>query len=76
MKNFIAGDIGGTKIRLQINTAQGVLRKSYPSAGYDGLAEMLGEFLREAGRASVEAACLALAARFGFATSYRLRATS
>ncbi len=61
MKHLLAGDIGGTKTLLQINTASGTLKKSYPSAGFSGLAEMLDEFLREAGTPQIAAACFALA---------------
>ena len=64
MNNFIAGDIGGTKTLLRISAAgegEPLLQKSYPSADYAGLAEMLDEFLREAGTPSIAAACFALA---------------
>lgn len=63
MNNFIAGDIGGTKTLLRISAAGGapVLQKSYPSAVYAGLAEILDEFLREAGVPNIRAACFALA---------------
>lgn len=62
---FLAGDIGGTKTLLQLFEAGGertpILCKSYPSAGYAGLGEMLEEFLREAGIRDVASACFALA---------------
>lgn len=65
MNYFLAGDIGGTKALLQIFTAGEarvpLLRKSYPSAGYAGLAEIVAEFLREANVQEVSSACLALA---------------
>lgn len=63
MNNFIAGDIGGTKTLLRISAADGapLLQKSYSSADFAGLAEILDEFLREAGVSSVVAACFALA---------------
>jgi glucokinase len=63
MNNFIAGDIGGTKTLLQVSAADGatLLQKSYSSADYAGLAEILDEFLREAGVPNVTAACFALA---------------
>lgn len=63
MNNFLAGDIGGTKTLLQISATDGtpVLQKSYPSAGYVGLAEILEDFLREAGVPDIAAACFALA---------------
>jgi len=65
MSHFLAGDIGGTKTLLQISAADGVrgplLQKFYLNAGYAGLAEMLDEFLREAGMPGIAAACFALA---------------
>ncbi len=61
MKTLLAGDIGGTKTLLMVNTKSGVLRKSYASARYVGLAEILDEFLREAGVDEITAACFALA---------------
>ena len=64
MNHILAGDIGGTKTLLQLSTADNspapVLQKSYRSADYAGLAEMLDEFLREAGTPKIAAACLAL----------------
>lgn len=65
MNYFLAGDIGGTKTLLQISAADRtrtpLLQKSYPSAGYAGLAEILDEFLREAGTTDIASACFALA---------------
>jgi glucokinase len=65
MKRFIAGDIGGTKTLLRITSSNEnhapLLQKSYPSADYSGLAEILDVFLREAGASDVTAACFALA---------------
>ncbi|TAJ80822.1 MAG: glucokinase [Gallionellaceae bacterium] len=65
MTYFLAGDIGGTKALLQVFEAGDahtpVLRKSYPGAGYAGLAEILEVFLRDAGVHDVAAACFALA---------------
>jgi len=68
MNNFIAGDIGGTKTLLRISVGDGAqgfhkpfLQKSYSSADYPGLAEILDEFLCEAGVLNVVAACFALA---------------
>lgn len=65
MSYFLAGDIGGTKTLLQIFAAGGarvpLLRKSYPSAGYAGVVEIVAEFLREANVQEVSSACLALA---------------
>lgn len=66
MSYFLAGDIGGTKTLLQVFRAGEarvpVLRKSYSSAAHGGLAEMLVEFLRDAGISKISAACFALAA--------------
>ena len=63
---YLAGDIGGTKTLLQIGAANGtrapLLQKSYASAGYAGLDEMLDDFLRGAGTTKISAACFALAA--------------
>lgn len=63
MTYFLSGDIGGTKTLLQISAADNapLLQKSYPSAEYAGLAEMLDEFLHEAGASGIAAACFALA---------------
>ena len=58
---LLAGDIGGTKTLLQINTADSVLQKSYASADYAGLEEIIADFLHGAGIARVDAACFALA---------------
>ena len=53
MKNFIAGDIGGTKTSLRMSAGEGarsvLLQKSYSSANYAGLAEILDELMQEAG---------------------------
>jgi len=66
MTYFLAGDIGGTKTLLQIFKAgearKPIFRKSYPSAGYAGLVEILEVFFVEAGANDVSAACFALAA--------------
>ncbi len=63
MNYFLAGDIGGTKTLLQISAMDGVplLQKSYPSASYAGLVNILDEFLREARAPGIAAACFALA---------------
>ena len=65
MKNFIAGDIGGTKTSLRMSAGEGarsvLLQKSYSSANYAGLAEILDEFMQEAGVFNISAVCLALA---------------
>lgn len=64
MNHTLAGDIGGTKTLLQISAADNshapVLQKSYRSADYAGLADMLDEFLSEVGNPEIAAACLAL----------------
>ena len=64
MNYLLAGDIGGTKTLLQISATDKprapVLKKSYRSTDYAGLAEMLDEFLREAGTQKIDSACLAL----------------
>jgi glucokinase len=65
MSYFLAGDIGGTKTLLQLFAAEGVrepvLRKSYPSAGFTSLAEIIAAFLQEAKVERIAAACFALA---------------
>ena len=64
MAYFLSGDIGGTKTLLQLCAAESqtpALRKSYASADYAGLAEMVGEFLAEAGVRDIVGACFALA---------------
>ena len=65
MNNFIAGDIGGTKTLLRMSAGGAsrapLLQKSYPSADYAGLAEILDVFLREAAVSNITAACFALA---------------
>lgn len=65
MKYFLAGDIGGTKTLLQVFQAgrerEPVLCKSYPSADYPGLAEIIDVFLHEAAIQEVASACFALA---------------
>ncbi len=65
MSHILAGDIGGTKTLLQVSAAgrarQPLLQKSYSNAGYAGLAEILDEFLHEAGASDIAAACFALA---------------
>ncbi len=64
MQHLLAGDIGGTKTLLRLSTTEDkhiLLQKTYPSTGYPGLAEMLEEFLREAGTANISTACFAVA---------------
>ena len=66
MSHILAGDIGGTKTLLQLSALNDAgaptLQKSYASAEYVGLSEMLDEFLREVRATKISAACLALAA--------------
>ena len=64
MAYFLAGDIGGTKTLLSISSADmraPLLQKSYQSAAFADLAEMLDAFLAEAGIRNIDAACFALA---------------
>lgn len=63
MNRYLSGDIGGTKTILQLEAADETapLRKSYVSANYRGMAEMLDDFLQDAGKPAIAAACLALA---------------
>lgn len=64
MAYFLSGDIGGTKTLLQLSAAESrtpLLQKSYASADYAGLADLVGEFLAEAGVRDIAAACFALA---------------
>lgn len=64
MAYFLSGDIGGTKTLLQLSAADArvpVLQKFYPSAAYAGLAEVVEDFLAEAGSRDIAAACFALA---------------
>jgi glucokinase len=62
---FLSGDIGGTKTLLQLslsdNLTEPVLQKSYASAAYAGLQEIVDEFLSEAGIRNIASACFALA---------------
>lgn len=64
MTYFLSGDIGGTKTLLQL-CARGaqipVLQKSYASADYPNLEQMVGEFLAETTVHDIAAACFALA---------------
>ena len=62
MSNILAGDIGGTKTLLQISTVEGVLlQKSFCSAAYSNLTDILDEFLRESGISKISSACFAVA---------------
>lgn len=64
MAYFLAGDIGGTKTILSIGTAgerEPLKKKTYMSAAYAGLADIVEEFLAEAGIRDISAACFALA---------------
>ena len=65
MSYYLAGDIGGTKTLLQAFKAgqerTPVHCKSFPSAGFAGLEEIVELFLQEAGTQNVISACFALA---------------
>lgn len=64
MAYFLSGDIGGTKTLLSIRPAgerTPLLQKSYQSAAYGSLADMVDAFLLEAGLRDIAAACFALA---------------
>jgi glucokinase len=63
LSNFLSADIGGTKTLLRLATQDGAvqLQNSYSSHTCHGFAEMLDDFLREAGNPSIVSACLALA---------------
>jgi glucokinase len=64
MTYLLSGDIGGTKTLLQMSAADEyvpLLQKSYASADFSGLAEMLDGFIAETGVHNIAAACFALA---------------
>jgi len=64
MAYFLAGDIGGTKTLLQLTAAgahEPLLQRSYASADYVCLADMLGEFFIEADIDNISSACFAVA---------------
>jgi len=64
MAYFLAGDIGGTKTLLSIGTAdkrEPFKKKTYKSAAYTGLADIIDEFLAETGIRNISAGCFALA---------------
>lgn len=66
MTRVLAGDIGGTSVRLgTADCTAGVCRpqrtKWYASASYTGLAAILGEFLQQEPAAGFDAVCLAIA---------------
>jgi len=65
MAYLLSGDIGGTKTLLRLSTVAdehtAVLQKSFASAAYTGLAEIIDDFLAEAGTSDIVAACFALA---------------
>lgn len=63
MAYFLSGDIGGTKTLLQL-TATGhdvIMQKSYASAAYTSLSEIMEIFIAEADVLEIAAACFALA---------------
>ncbi len=62
----LAGDIGGTKTLLQIadcetGRCRGVREQRFDSGSHDGLASIIGEFLREEKAKTIEAACFGIA---------------
>ena len=65
MNYILSGDIGGTKTLLQLSAADNLsaplLKKSFPSTQYPGLAEIITAFLHQANVTAVAAACFALA---------------
>ncbi len=65
MEYFLSGDIGGTKTLLQLcattDARTPVLQKSYVSASYVALTEIIDEFLSAAGPHEIKAGCFALA---------------
>lgn len=65
MNYILSGDIGGTKTLLQISAADNdrvpILKKSFPSTQYLGLAEIMQDFLHQAKVTDIAAACFALA---------------
>ena len=67
MRTLLAVDIGGTNVRFAFATEEGgggvSLRdmRRYPAAGYPGLAEALGAFVRDVGRPLPDIAAIALA---------------
>lgn len=64
MAYFLAGDIGGTKSLLSLSTAgdlQPKIIKSYRSAEYAGLSDIVEDFLAETGIRNISSACFALA---------------
>ena len=64
MTYYLSGDIGGTKSLLSISAADAripLLQKSYASAAFAGMSEILDDFLAEAGVRNIKSACLAVA---------------
>jgi glucokinase len=64
MAYILSGDIGGTKTLLQLSKTgenKPLLQKSYASAAYDDLADMVAEFLQDVEGNKIAAACFALA---------------
>jgi len=66
MMSVLAGDIGGTSVRLgtaecTAGTCTPLRTQWYASASYTGLAAILGEFLQQESAASFDAVCLAIA---------------
>jgi len=65
MTYLLSGDIGGTKTLLQLGATADeyapLLQRSYASADYAGLPEIIEIFLNEAGIREIASACFALA---------------
>lgn len=65
MTYLLSGDIGGTKTLLRLSSTAGghmpLMQKSYASAAYAGLQEIVERFLAEAGMRDIASACFALA---------------
>ncbi len=65
MAYLLTGDVGGTKTLLQLGLADGsktaLLQRSYASAAYAGLPEIVNALLAETGIRDIAAACFALA---------------
>ena len=65
MTYFLSGDIGGTKTLLRISATlqerEPLRQKSFASGAYAGLADIVDEFLAEAGIRNISSACFALA---------------
>lgn len=63
MSIYLSADIGGTKTLLQLSDDGGMALhlRSFPSAHYATLTDILDEFLRDTGNPAIAGACLAVA---------------